>query len=99
MKHKEYAALQARCAAQVQERVWTLRRTEAVTFLMHQLRDGRAPAALRRRAWQTLRAVLARYPGRPLDFLQIAGQNKKKTAALLLYQLHMQRLYDVLSGQ
>lgn len=66
---------------------------------MHQLRDGRAPAALRRRAWQTLRAVLARYPGRPLDFLRIAGQNKKKTAALLLYQLHMQRLYDVLSGQ
>ena len=95
----EYAALQARCTAQVQERVWTLRRTEAVTFLMHQLRDGRAPAALRRRAWRTLRAVLARYPGSPLDFLRIAGQNKKKTAALLLYQLHMQRMYDVLSGQ
>lgn len=95
----EYAALLARCPKQDQARLWALRRTEAITFLMHQLRDGKAPAALRRRAWRALRAVLAQYPGGALDFLQIARQNKKKTAALLLYQLHVQRLYDLLSGQ
>lgn len=95
----EYAAVRARCPEQDRAQVWTLRRTEAVTFLMHQLRDGQAPAALRRRAWRALRAVLAQYPGRTLDFLRIARQNKKKMAALLLYQLHMQRMYDLLSGR
>ena len=77
--------------------MWNARKAEAVTFLMHQLRDAKAPGALRRYAWHTLRTVLAAYPGQKLDFLAGAGQNKKKTAALLLYQLRLQRLYDLLT--
>lgn len=91
----EYAALTSRCPVAQQSRVWTLRKTEAITFLMHQLRDAKAPTALRRFAWRSLREVLAGYPGHRLDFLQIARQNKKKTMALLLYQLRLQRLYDL----
>lgn len=92
----EYAAIQKRCATPERPRVWMLRKTEAITFLMHQLRDAKAPRALRRYAWRTLRQVLAAYPGKPLDFLHGAGQNKKKAAALLLYQLRMQKVYDLL---
>lgn len=95
----EYQAVVSRCAPERRTAAWNARKAEAVTFLMHQLRDAKAPRALRRYAWRTLRAVLVDYPGEPLDFLQGAGQNKKKTAALLLYQLHMQRLYDLLTVQ
>lgn len=95
----EYAAVTRRCAPERQRKVWALRKTEAITFLMHQLRDAKAPAALRRYAWQTLRTILQAYPSGPLDFWQGTGQNKKKTVALLLYQLRMQRLYDLLSGK
>ena len=95
----EYAAVQSRCSEKESRRLWPLRKAEAITFLMHQLRDARAPAALRRYAWKTLRGVLAAYPSRTLDFWQGTGQNKKKTAALLLYQLRMQRLYDLLTGE
>lgn len=95
----EYAAVQSRCSEKESRRLWPLRKAEAITFLMHQLRDARAPAALRRYAWKTLRGVLAAYPTRTLDFWQGTGQNKKKTAALLLYQLRMQRLYDLLTGE
>ena len=95
----EYAAIQKRCAPSQQKKLWALRKAEAVTFLMHQLRDAKAPAALRRYAWQTLRTVLQAYPSCTLDFWQGTGQNKKKTVALLLYQLRMQRLYDLLSGK
>lgn len=95
----EYAAIQQRCPGDEQEQLWTLRKAEAVTFLMHQLRDAKAPTALRRHAWKTLRTVLAAYPGKPLDFLRCTGQNKKKAAALVLYQLHIPRLYDLLSGK
>lgn len=93
----EYRALQQRCESQEQTRTWNDRRAEGITFLMHQLRDAKAPKALRRYAWRTLRTVLDAYPGERLDFLQGAGQNKKKTAALLLYQLRLQRLYDLLT--
>lgn len=93
----EYQAIRCRCTPREQMAVWNARRAEAITFLMHQLRDAKAPKAMRRYAWRTLRAVLAQYPGEKLDFLQGAGQNKKKTAALLLYQLHLQRLYDLLT--
>lgn len=95
----EYAAIQNRCQPEDRNGVWALRRAEAVTFLMHQLRDAKAPAAMRRYAWRTLRTILKAYPSHRLDFWQGTGQNKKKTAALLLYQLHMQRLYDLLSGK
>lgn len=91
----EYAALQQRSDPSSQKRVWNLRKAEAVTFLMHQLRDAQAPAPLRRYAWSTLRKALKTYPGAPLDFLYGAAHNRKKTAALLLYQLHAQRLYDL----
>lgn len=95
----EYTALKKRCPAAQQDKLWTLRKTEAITFLMHQLRDAKAPAALRRYAWRSLREVLAGYPAHTLDFLQLARQNKKKTMALLLYQLRLQRFYDLLSSK
>lgn len=95
----EYGAVRNRCSEKESRRLWPLRKAEAITFLMHQLRDAKAPSMLRRHAWRTLRAVLAAYPARPLDFWQGTGQNKKKTAALLLYQLRMQRLYDLLTGE
>ena len=66
---------------------------------MHQLRDAGASDAQRRYAWQTLRTVLKGYPGHALDILRAARQNKKKTAALLLYQLRLQDLYDLLPGR
>ena len=95
----EYTALKKRCPVAQQDKLWTLRKTEAITFLMHQLRDAKAPAALRRYAWRSLREVLAGYPAHTLDFLQLARQNKKKTMALLLYQLRLQRFYDLLSSK
>ena len=63
---------------------------------MHQLRDAHAPGVLRRKAWRTLRAALAPYPGSLLDTLHDAGHNKKQTMALLLYQMRLQKLYDLL---
>ena len=51
---------------------------------------------LRRKAWRTLRAALAPYPGSLLDTLHDAGHNKKQTMALLLYQMRLQKLYDLL---
>lgn len=95
----EYKAVEQRCPVRERPKVWALRKAEAVTFLMHQLRDAKAPAALRRYAWHTLRGILKSYPAHPLDFWQGTGQNKKKTAALLLYQLRLQRMYDLLSGK
>lgn len=95
----EYGAVQSRCPASERSKLWALRRAEAVTFLMHQLRDAKAPAALRRYAWRTLRKILATYSAHALDFWQGTGQNKKKTAALLLYQLHMQGLYDLFTSK
>lgn len=92
----EYHAAQRWCTADELPAVWKARRAQAVTFLMHQLRDARAPAALRRHAWRTLRCVLAPYPGGMLDILHDAGHNKKQTIALLLYQMRLQRLYDLL---
>lgn len=92
----EYAALEQRCPLPDRSLVWTMRKAEAVTFLMHQLRDAKAPAALRRYAWASLRGILNNYPSDRLDFLRGARQNKKKSIALLLYQLRMQRLYDLL---
>ena len=63
---------------------------------MHQLRDAHAPGVLRRKAWRTLREALAPYPGGLLDTLHDAGHNKKQTMALLLYQMRLQKLYDLL---
>ena len=46
--------------------------------------------------WRTLREALAPYPGSLLDTLHDAGHNKKQTLALLLYQMRLQKLYDLL---
>lgn len=92
----EYHAAQRWCTPEEMQAVWKDRRAQAVTFLMHQLRDARAPGALRRKAWRTLREVLAPYPGGMLDILHDAGHNKKQTMALLLYQMRLQKLYDLL---
>ena len=93
----EFHAAQRWCSPDEMQAVWKNRRAQAVTFLMHQLRDARAPEPLRRQAWRTLRDVLAPYPGGILDILHDAGNNKKQTAALLLYQLRLQNLYDLLT--
>ena len=45
---------------------------------------------------RTLREALAPYPGSLLDTLHDAGHNKKQTMALLLYQMRLQKLYDLL---
>lgn len=92
----EFHAAQRWCDADELQDVWKDRRAQAVTFLMHQLRDAHAPGAIRRRAWQTLRQVLGPYPGGMVDILHDAGHNKKQTVALLLYQMRLQKLYDLL---
>ena len=92
----EFHAAQRWCAPDEMQAVWKDRRAQAITFLMHQLRDSRAPGPLRRKAWHTLREVLAPYPGGMLDILHDAGHNKKQTIALLLYQMRLQNLYDLL---
>ena len=79
----EFHAAQRWCDADELQVVWKDRRAQAVTFLMHQLRDAHAPGAIRRRAWQTLRQVLGPYPGGMVDILHDAGHNKKQTVALL----------------
>lgn len=91
----EYQAIQARCPEPARAAAWNDRRAQAITFLMHQLADARAPGALRRYGWRTLRQVLGRYPAPPLDILHEARQNKKQTGALLLYDLRLQRLYEL----
>ena len=92
----EFHAAQRWCTPEEMQAVWKDRRAQAVTFLMHQLRDARAPGVIRRKAWRTLREVLAPYPGGMLDILHDAGHNKKQTMALLLYQMRLQKLYDLL---
>ena len=92
----EFHAAQRWCGPEELQAVWKDRRAQAVTFLMHQLRDAHAPGVLRRKAWRTLREALAPYPGSLLDTLYDAGHNKKQTMALLLYQMRLQKLYDLL---
>lgn len=91
----EYASLRLHSEGTAQKRIWNVRKAEAVTFLMHQLRDAKAPVVLRRYAWTTLRKALRSYPEKPLDFLYGAAHNRKKTVALLLYQLHLEWIYDL----
>lgn len=91
----EGAALSRWCKNDSRTAVAAERRAEIVTFLMHQLRDAHAPRPLRRAAWQALRAALDEaMPRRAFDFLRVAGQNKKQMAALALYALHLQGLYQ-----
>ena len=89
----EYQAILARCPEAARPAAWNDRRAQAVTFLMHQFADANAPGALRRYGWRTLRGVLGQYPAAPP--WQNAGPNKKQTGALLLYDLRLQRLYEL----
>ncbi|MDD4851148.1 MAG: glycosyltransferase family 2 protein [Gemmiger sp.] len=74
--------------------VWNERKACAVTFLMHQLRAAGANHAMAAAAWQALRkAENATCPPEMVDFLRVAGQNRKQMAALLLYRLHLTGLY------
>ncbi len=97
----EYEAAKARSTPPQWRGVWAARKAECVTFLLHQLRDSRAPAELRRYAWRALRKAEADLgPSRPaLDFLRMAGHNRKKRAALFLYAAHLQGLYACLPNQ
>lgn len=97
----EYAAAAARSAPAERPRVWAARQAEIVTFLMHQLRDAAVPKPRRAAAWAALRAALAPYrnPAPALDFLRVAGQNKKKAAALALYALGVPDLYTHLPNK
>lgn len=91
----EYRAAGERCEREQFARIWAARKAEFVTFLMHQLRDSRASGAVCRRAWRTLRRALydTGEKSGTLDFLRVAGHNKKQAAALFLYATHTQGLY------
>lgn len=93
--HAEYRAVRARCEEGLLLPVWAARKAGFITFLMHQLRDCRATAAVCRRAWRTLRRTLHDIDGKSgtLDFLRVAGHNKKQAVALFLYTTHIQGLY------
>lgn len=93
----EYRAVCRWCGEAERPAVWNERKAQLITFLMHQLRDAAAAPAVQRRAWQLLRTTLNRYPHTRLDFLRIAGQNKKQMLAMLLYTTHLQGLYPHLS--
>ena len=60
-----------------------------------QASTGLVGGTLRRHGWRTLRGVLARYPAPPLDLWHEAKHHKKQTGALLLYNLRLQRLYEL----
>lgn len=97
----EYNAAMARCTATDFPCVWAVRKAEFITFLMHQLRDSGASAAVCRRAWKALRCAL-RDTGTghaALDFFRAARHNKKQAAALFLYATHVQSLYTYLPNK
>lgn len=92
----EYHAACRWCGAGSLPGAWNARKAEAVTFLMHQLRTMQADAPQRRRAWGELRAVFRRYPHRlPLG----RGATAKQKAALWLFCLHLQGLYELLPNK
>lgn len=71
------------------------RRAEIITFLMHQLRDAKAPRTVRHKSWRALRSALdSALPSKKFDFFRVAGQNKKQIMALFLYAVHLQGLYQ-----
>jgi glycosyltransferase involved in cell wall biosynthesis len=93
----EFAAASAWCSDSELTSVWSERKTAAITFLMHQLRDSGAENATCKRAWMNLHAVLRSLrTERLFDFMALAGHNKKQMAALLLYQCNCQGLYPYL---
>ncbi len=97
----EYRAAESRCEDGRFADVWAARKAEFITFLMHQLRDCHASGAVCRRAWRTLRRALRDTDGKSgaLDFLRVAGHNKKQAVATFLYATHAQGLYAYLPNK
>ncbi len=58
----EYTAARAWCPPQQLPKVWSARQAEFVTFVMHQLRDGRLPPKAKAAAWRSLQQALAACP-------------------------------------
>ncbi len=91
----EAGALARWCTPENAGPVRSERKAELITFLMHQLRDARAPHKVRRESWRILRQALdTELPSKGIDFLRVEGQNKKQILALLLYAVHLQGLYQ-----
>lgn len=78
----EYTAARAWCPPQQLPKVWSARQAEFVTFVMHQLRDGRLPPKAKAAAWRSLQQALAACPHSRLDFWYALRHNKKQGAAL-----------------
>lgn len=89
----EYYAAGRWCDAKALPGVWNARKAEAVAFLMHQLRAMRADQAQRRCAWETLRGILRPYP---YSLPRGRGMTLKRRAALWLFCLHLQGLFEIL---
>ena len=75
------------------------RQAEFVTFVMHQLRDGRLPPKATAAAWRSLQQALAACPHSRLDFWYALRHNKKQGAALFLFRTHLQGLYACLPNR
>ena len=73
----EYTAARAWCPPQQLPKVWSARQAEFVTFVMHQLRDGRLPPKAKAAAWRSLQQALAACPHSRLDFWYALRHNKK----------------------
>lgn len=81
------------------QKVWSARQAEFVTFVMHQLRDGRLPPKAKAAAWHSLQQALAACPHSRLDFWYALRHNKKQGAALFLFRTHLQGLYACLPNR
>lgn len=95
----EYSAARAWCPPQQLPKVWSARQAEFVTFVMHQLRDGRLPPKAKAAAWHSLQQALAACPHSRLDFWYALRHNKKQGAALFLFRTHLQGLYACLPAK
>ena len=95
----EYTAARAWCPPQQLPKVWSDRQAEFVTFVMHQLRDGRLPPKAKAAAWRSLQQALAACPHSRLDFWYALRHNKKQGAALFLFRTHLQGLYACLPNR
>ena len=95
----EYTAARAWCLPQQLPKVWSARQAEFVTFVMHQLRDGRLPPKAKAAAWHSLQQALAACPHSRLDFWYALRHNKKQGAALFLFRTHLQGLYACLPNR
>ena len=71
------------------------RNVDKIKRLEHELGRWHKKVADTAKENEKLREALAQYPGSLLDTLHDAGHNKKQTMALLLYQMRLQKLYEL----